>query len=298
MTEKRAYLLLHFIVLLFGFTAILGKLISYDSVPLVWWRLIIVNIALAAAFLMLKKKLILTRKLVVKLVFVGFIIGLHWVLFFGGIKVSNVSITMIAFSSGTFFTAIIEPLVYKRRFNLSEFIIGLLIMIAIGIIGYNEVGDAKNPILGSIFGVLAALTAALFSTFNGALIKESNSFSVSWIELISASFWLTLAMFLFFPIPENMFTPSTNDIIYLLILGVGCTALPFVLSVEVMKKLTPFTVNLTINLEVVYAIVLGLIIWGESEKMSPTFYIGGALIIGLIVVNQYLKKRLNKTKSL
>lgn len=298
MTEKRAYLLLHFIVLLFGFTAILGKLISYDSVPLVWWRLIIVNIALAAAFLMLKKKLILTRKLVVKLVLVGFIIGLHWVLFFGGIKVSNVSITMIAFSSGTFFTAIIEPLVYKRRFNLSEFIIGLLIMIAIGIIGYNEVGDAKNPILGSIFGVLAALTAALFSTFNGALIKESNSFSVSWIELISASFWLTLALFLFFPIPENMFTPSTNDIIYLLILGVGCTALPFVLSVEVMKKLTPFTVNLTINLEVVYAIVLGLIIWGESEKMSPTFYIGGALIIGLIVINQYLKKRLNKTKSL
>ncbi len=293
MNHKTALIVLHIIVFLFGFTAILGKLISFESISLVWWRLIIVSISLTLFVLLRKKPLSLNRQIFGELVIVGCIVGLHWILFFAGIKIANIAITMIAISSGTLFTAIIEPLFFRRKLDWRECLIGLLIIIAIGLITWKESGQVENEWWGIFFGCSAALTASIFSTWNGKLIRRTNAVTISWLELIFASIWVTVALFLFNQ-TEGIFDVTLSDGIYLGVLGIVCTAVPFVLSVEVMKKLTPFTVNLAINLEIVYAIILGAVIFGESEKMSPFFYVGTVIIIALIGLNEWLKRRANK----
>lgn len=298
MTRNQAFALLHLCVFLWGFTAILGKLISYDSVSLVWWRLLVVNISLLAYLFIARKKLVLNKSIFWKIAGVGVIVGIHWLCFFGGIKVSNISIAMISFSSGTFFTALIEPWVYKRKINPNEVIIGLLIMLILSIIGVTEFENSKNPIGGIILGTLAALTAAIFSTFNGRLIQQSNAFTISFIELIFAFVLVSLGLLFFFEVPSNFLSPSTTDIWYILLLGVACTAFPFIASVEVMKKLSPFSVNLAVNLEIVYAIILGYFIFGDAEQMTPTFYICGTMIGVLIVFNEVLKRKRKKRMEL
>ncbi len=299
MKTRQALILLHLIVFLFGFTSILGKLISYDSISLVWWRLVIVNLCFVGIYLFTKRKLTISKALSLKLIGTGGIIAIHWVCFFAAIKVSNISIAMIAISSGTLFTAIIEPLVYKRKLFWKEVAIGIAIIITILSIALLDIDEAKNPILGILLGMIAALTAAIFSTFNGKFIEQTTALNISFVELLSANVWVTLAMLLFFEVPNHLLTPSTNDIGYLLVLGILCTAIPFVISVEVMKKLSPFTVNLTINLEIVYAIILGYFIFGAEEEMSISFYLASAGILALVFTNQWLKaKRTNKTERL
>ena len=297
MTRNLAFILLHLCVFLWGFTAILGKLITYDSVPMVWWRLVIVVISLALFFLIARKRIILTNDLFWKIAGVGAIVGVHWLCFFGGIKVANIAITMISFSTGTFFTALIEPLVYKRKVYANEVIIGILIMVIISVIGYMEYEQAKNPLLGILLGSMAAFTAALFSTFNGKLILKSNAFTILFIELIFALILVSAGMLVFFDVPSNLFSPSREDLIYLLILGVVCTAVPFILSVEIMKKLSPFSVNLAVNLEIVYAIIFGYLIFEDEKNMTPTFYICSVLIFLLIVINEILKRKRKKKRE-
>ncbi len=294
MTRNQAFALLHLCVFCWGFTAILGELISYDLFSLVWWRLLIVNLSLLGYLLVTRKKLILNKSIFWKIAGVGAIVGVHWLCFFGGIKVANISITMISFSTGTFFTALIEPWVYKRKINPNELIIGLLIIVIISFIGMIEYENSENPVGGIVLGSLAAFTAAIFSTFNGKLIQKSNAFTISFVELIFAFILVSIAMIGMSDIPENLFSPSTEDIVYLILLGVVCTAFPFIASVEVMKKLSPFSVNLAVNLEIVYAIILGYFIFGDAEQMTPTFYICGTLIGVLIVVNEILKRRRKK----
>ena len=253
-----------------------------------------VNISLLIFMFLARKKLILNKSVFLQLAGVGAIVGIHWLCFFGGIKVANISITMISFSSGTFFTALIEPIVYKRKLNWNEIIIGVLIMLIISIIGISEFENSENPIAGILLGTMAAFTSALFSTFNGKLILKSNAFTISLMELIFAFVLVSIGLFVFFPVPENLLTPSSIDIWYLLLLGVVCTAFPFIASVEVMKKLSPFSVNLAVNLEVVYAIILGYFIFGENEQMTPTFYICSAMIFLLIIFNEILKRKRKK----
>lgn len=297
MTRNQAFALLHLCVFCWGFTAILGELITYDSVSLVWWRLLVVVISLFFYLLLVRKKLVLTKAIFWKIAGVGAIVGVHWLCFFGGIKVANISITMISFSTGTFFTSLIEPWIYRRKINPNEVIIGILIMLIISIIGLTEYENSENPIGGITLGTLAALTAALFSTFNGKLIQQSNAFTISFVELIFAFLLVSLGLLLFFEVPQNLLTPSPVDLGYILLLGIACTAFPFIASVEVMKKLSPFSVNLAVNLEIVYAIILGYFIFGEKEQMTPTFYICGVMIGVLIVFNEVLKRKRKKRKE-
>ena len=297
MSRNQAFALLHLCVFCWGFTAILGELISYDSVPLVWWRLLVVVLTLLGYLLLTRKRIILNKFIFWKVAGVGAIVGIHWLCFFGGIKVANISITMISFSTGTFFTSLIEPWIYRRKINPNEVIIGILIMLIISIIGLTEYENSKNPIGGIVLGTLAALTAALFSTFNGKLIQQSNAFTISFIELIFAFILVSLGLLVFFDVPGNLLKPSLEDFGYILLLGIGCTAFPFIASVEVMKKLSPFSVNLAVNLEIVYAIILGYIIFGEKEQMTPTFYICGTMIGVLIVFNEILKRKRKKRRE-
>ncbi len=225
---------------------------------------------------------------------VGFIIYVHWLCFYGAIKVSNVSVTMAAFSTGTLFTAITEPLIYKRRFIWYELVIGLIIIFAIGLIFSVEIKYG----LGILLGILAAFTASVFSVLNGVLIQDQKhpitSPVLSFIELSMAL--VGLSNFLLFNgnFTSAFFSITTQDVVLLTLLAGVCTVYPFIASVNLMKHLSPYTINLTVNLERVYGIILASILFHENKDLSITFYVGFGIILCVIFLNALLKQKFHK----
>jgi len=279
------YLLLHLIVFLFGFTGILGKLISIDAATLVWYRVLIASITIFLFLKWKKKSLLMTRDGLLKSIGTGLIIAAHWLCFFESIKQANVSIALICLSSATFFTSLIEPLFHKRKVKTYEVLFGLIVIGGLCFIFNIE----SRFHTGIIYGVASAFLASLFSVINSILIKQDPAETISFWELSSG--FVGLTFYLFFFQDFNSVQLKMEDFVYLLILGIVCTAYAFVISIEVMKSLTPYTVNISINLEPVYGIILALVIFGDSEFMSPGFYIGGLIILLTIFGNALMKKR-------
>ncbi|TXB63936.1 EamA family transporter [Vicingus serpentipes] len=291
MLEKYKYhIWLHITVLIFGFTGVLGKLIETSSYLLVWYRVGIALIALLGYFLLKKHSLKVDKKLLGKILLVGVIIAVHWVTFFEAIKQSNVSVALVCFSSSTLFTSLIEPLYFKRKIKPYELIFGLLIIIGLYFIFSFEF----KYITGMILSVFSAALASWFTVLNGMLIKKSNSKTISFYELLGAFSIVTI--YLLISNGVN-FSISATDIKWLLILGVICTAFAFMLSVEVMKKISPYTVTISVNLEPIYSILLALLIWPESETMTLGFYLGTSIVIVTIFLNAYFKKGLEKSAT-
>ncbi|MCI5057441.1 MAG: DMT family transporter [Flavobacteriales bacterium] len=288
MTRSKALLIYHICVVLWGFTSILGKLISFEAMSLVWWRLAIVSGSLSVFYAFFGRKSLKTnRKHLAAFFGIGLIIAIHWVALYGAIKVSNIAITMVSFSSISFFSALIEPVVFKRRIRVSELTIGALVMVGIWFIAQSTEGS----LLGYLLGIIAAFTASLFSVINGKMIEKASSKTITYYELLGALIWMSLYMPFSGITADYVFSPSGMDLFWLAILSILCTAVPFLLSIQTIRVLGPFTINLIINLEVIYAIVIGFLIFGESEQMSTSFYIGAFLIILLIIFNGYLKRR-------
>lgn len=291
MLEKYKYhIWLHITVLIFGFTGVLGKLIETSSYLLVWYRVGIALIALLGYFLLKKHSLKVDKKLLGKILLVGVIIAVHWVTFFEAIKQSNVSVALVCFSSSTLFTSLIEPLYFKRKIKPYELIFGLLIIIGLYFIFSFEF----KYITGMILSVFSAALASWFTVLNGMLIKKSNSKTISFYELLGAFSIVTI--YLLISNGVNFSIPVT-DIKWLLFLGVICTAFAFMLSVEVMKKISPYTVTISVNLEPIYSILLALLIWPESETMTLGFYLGSLIVIVTIFLNAYFKKRVEKNAT-
>lgn len=294
LAQYKNILLLHLIVLIFGFTAILGKLITIESDLLVWFRMGIATIILAAYIAFNKSTLRMKKGGVWKTVLTGFVIAAHWIFFFEAINQSNVSITLAAISSTSLFTSLLEPIVFKRKLLWYEVILGGAAIVGLYFIFKFEL-DNK---LGLILGLISAALAATFTVINGTLIKQYDSQKISLYEL-SGGFLAVTAYLLFFkgfpPMSDFMLSPS--DWFYILILAVVCTAFAFVVSVEVMKELTPFTVSLTINLEPVYGIILAIFIFGADEQMSPGFYAGAIIILSTLFANVLIKKRLKRKNT-
>jgi drug/metabolite transporter (DMT)-like permease len=281
----KSYLNLHLIVFIWGFSAVLGDLISIGDAPLVWYRMLLAGgfLLLFAAFT--GKKLALPYKAAGKLIGVGFLIAIHWLFFFKAIKISNVSVTLAMFSMGAFFAAILEPLFYKRKMLWYEVLFGLVIIAGLFTIMQVE-GRYLDGILCALFSVFVGV---LFTLFNGKLIKQHDSTVIALYEFF-AGFVLISAYLLY----EGSFTPqffrlSGNDWMLIAVLASVCTAYAFTASVNVMKRLTPYTVMLTTNLEPVYGIILAYFIIGEDEKMSLPFYIGSAVILVTVIANGVIK---------
>jgi drug/metabolite transporter (DMT)-like permease len=288
---SKHHFLLHFIVFIWGWSPILGKGISTDALQLVWFRIAITIFLMAFYLVYIKASLRISLKKLLQLSAVGFIICIHWLCFYGAIKVSNVSVTMAAFSTGTLFTAITEPLIYKRKFVLYELFIGLIIIAAICLIFSVEIKFG----LGILLGILAAFTASLFSVFNGVLIqdKESPITSpvLSFIELSMALVGLSVFLLINGSFSTDFFSVSMQDVVLLTLLAAVCTVYPFIASVNLMKHLSPYTINLTVNLEGVYGIVLASLLFHENKDLSITFYVGFAIILAAIFLNALLKQR-------
>lgn len=294
LSKYKYHIWLHITVLIFGLTGILGKLIKVDSYLLVWYRLMIAVVALLGFFLITKFSLKITKKQLLKTLGVGLIIALHWVTFFEAIKQSNVSVALVCFSSSTLFTSLIEPLYFKRKIKPYELIFGVVIIIGLYFIFSFEF----KYIVGMILSVISAALASWFTVLNGILIKETRAKTISFYELLGALMVLTIYLLYSTQADFNEWQVSLADLKWLIILGTVCTAFAFILSVEVMKQISPYTVTISVNLEPIYSIVLALIIWPETETMSFGFYMGAIIVIATIFLNALFKSKANAKKTL
>jgi drug/metabolite transporter (DMT)-like permease len=285
--QKSALFRLHLIVFLWGFTAILGKLIHADASILVFYRMFF-----AAFFLFIfirffkKESLKISKKLFLQLGIIGGFMAFHWLCFFYSIKVSNVSIALSCLSLSTLFASILEPIVFKRKIDISEVIMGIVILVCMGLIFKTEFQYKE----GIFFGVLTALFGTVFGVFNGRIFGKTSSGNIIFYEIFSGCAILSV-LYLFTGQLFQLHDISMRDLGLVLILASFFTAFPMLESVNLMKYISPFTLILTVNLEPVYGIILAFFIFGESEQMSPIFYVASLVMISAIVINGVLKAR-------
>ena len=288
-----SYLKLHFIVFIWGFTAVLGALLTIESTSIVWYRMLLASLFLGMYIVYKKIKFKISLTLLLKLVFVGLLIALHWILFFKAIQVSNVSITLSIFSLGAFFASLLEPLFFGRKIIAYEVFFGLLTILGLGLIMKVEV----NYLEGIIYALISIVIGVVFTILNGKLIQKEDATIITFYEFLAGTFFISIYFLIQNKFTANFFVLNTNDWMILLVLSSICTAYAFTASVKVMEQLSPYTVMLTTNLEPVYGIVLAYFIIGGKEKMSVSFYIGAVLIILLVLLNGIYKHRKTKKQS-
>ena len=290
--KLKNYLHLHFLVLIAGFTAILGELISIESIPLVWYRMTIAGVLMFLFIKFKKMSLKVPLKALIRFSIAGVIIALHWITFFAAIKASNISITLAMFSTGAFFASLIEPLFYKRKIIGYEIIFGFIVIAGVVLITQTEL----QYLLGIALGISSALFSTLFAVLNGQFVKKYKASVISFYEFVSGV--LFMSIFIAFTgdgFDASYFQLSSSDWICLFILASICTAYAFIASIHVMKHITPYTLVLTYNLEPIYGIVLAVILFPQTETMRPLFYVGAALIISTVLLNAMFKN-INKPK--
>jgi drug/metabolite transporter (DMT)-like permease len=292
--ESKAYLGLHFAIFLWGFTAILGKLISFAEIPLVWHRLWITCLS----FLLIPRIFRSIREVPVNRRFIfagiGIVVALHWVAFYGSIKYSNASFALSALATSSLFTSFLEPAITKSRFNLSDVLLGLLVIVGISLIfSVNKVYTK-----GLVWGIAAAFLAALFSTLNKKYIGDYPGKAISLLELGSG--FLFLSVLLVFTTPSGEFIrliPGSKDLFLLVLLGVGCTTIPYLLSIHALRYISAFTSNLSINMEPIYGIAMAVAFLGESKELNVNFYLGTLLILLAVFTKPLIRFSLQKVKK-
>ena len=278
---KKAFIQLHVAVFLAGFTAILGKLITLHEGMLVWYRMLITAVTLFVLLYFRKELQRLSVKDAFKLFGVGAIVALHWVSFYGSIKYSNVSVSLTCLSAIGFFTAFLDPIIMKRRIDVVEVFLGALAIAGIYLI-FDFYPEYK---LGILFGIISALLASLFPIFNKNLLQKFSATTVTLYEMGGGFIALTFIMPLYLKIfPAKYYLPTTSDGLWLLVLAWVCTVLTFILALNALKKISPFTANLAYNLEPVYGIILAFIIFNENKYLSAGFYYGLGLILLAVIL--------------
>jgi len=290
LAKYKYHIWLHITVVIFGLTGVLGKLITADSYLLVWYRVGIAVVCLLGYFAFTKFSLKVSKNELIKILLVGIVIAVHWVTFFEAIKQSNVSVALVCFSSSTLFTALLEPLFFRRRIKAYELIFGVLIIVGLYFIFSFEF----KYLVGMILSVVSAALASLFTVCNGILIKKTRAKLISFYELLGAFIIVSIYLLITNKGDLTQFAVPVVDLKWLIILGTICTAFAFIMSVEVMKKISPYTVTISVNLEPIYSILLALIIWPETETMSLGFYMGTVIVIATIFLNAVFKKKLTK----
>jgi drug/metabolite transporter (DMT)-like permease len=297
-TNWKHYLILNLIVFIWGFTGVLGKEISLESLEIVFFRMGIAYLSMLIIHPFYKARKVNFRQ--ASLFFAtGIIVGLHWLTFFYAIKISTISVAVVCMSSSTLFTAFLEPLFFSRKISRNELFLSIAVIAGIGMI----MGFEPEYLMGVFIGLVSALLAALFNTINGKLIQQGQpTFQITKYEMLGGFLTVTTILLFQGKVDSELFDVSFNNWILLLILGIICTTVAFLVSVWLMKFLTPFTVTMSINMEPIYAIIIALVLgWlrgSDAEKMSPGFYAGTLLILGAIFLNAYLKRRTRKQREI
>ena len=281
---------MHLIVVLLGLTGVLGKLIDTGSTVLVWYRMLIAFLLLGVYIYFKSNSLRVSKKHFIQIIGIGCIVAAHWLLFFESIKVSNVSVAVVCMGTSSLFSSILEPLIIKRKIYLREIILGILVLSAIGIAMNADFSYVK----GYVYGIAAAFLATLFTILNALYVDKVESEKITSIEMLGGFLFVCIYMLFSNSFSLADLVISWNDTLYLAILGGICTSFAFVVSVEVMKFLSPYNVIMAVNLEPLYSILLALVLFGESESMNFSFYLGAVLIIGAVSLDGYLKKQEDK----
>ncbi|MGN6512069.1 MAG: DMT family transporter [Lysobacteraceae bacterium] len=289
---RRAFLQIHACVLLWGFTAILGKLITLTALPLVWWRMLLVTAALALVPRVWRGLRAMPRRLLLAYAGIGVLVSLHWLTFYGAIKLANASVGATCMALATVFTALVEPRLAHRRFSRAEFALGVLVLPGVALV----VGGVPHGMrLGILVGTISALFVALFGSLNKRLVDHADPLTVTAIELGAGTLALTVLaplMPLVFPAFAGplLVAPSLHDLLCLLALSMLCTLLPFTLSLVALRHMSAFAAQLAVNLEPVYAIVLAILLLGEQRELTPWFYAGVAIILGAVLLFPLLSR--------
>jgi len=281
----KSYLNLHLIVFIWGFTAVLGALITIPAEDLVWYRMLFASVFLGAFLVIRRKSFRIPMRGLLQLVFVGLLIALHWIFFFQAIHISNVSITLSVFSLGAFFASLLEPIFYGRKVLWYEVFFGLIIIAGLSLILQVESGYIN----GVFFALASIILGVLFTLMNGKLITKHDPSVITFYEFLSGFFFISIYFVFQGKFSIDFFVLTSKNWILLFILASICTAYAFTASVRVMRKLTPYTVMLTTNLEPVYGIILAYFIIGGKEKMSAEFYIGALIIVITVILNGVIK---------
>ncbi|WP_261512346.1 DMT family transporter [Chryseobacterium paludis] len=285
---KKSYVLLHLAVILAGFTGIFGKLISLNEGLLVWYRLLFSSIILFLILKSLRIRYTISNREKVNIAKVGLLITLHWLFFYASIKYSNISIGVVCYCLTSFFTAIFKPLIDREKFKVSELLLSTFTLLGISLIFHF---DASYQ-LGIGLGVVSSAIGALYTIFNKRLVHRYDTKVINYYQMIGGTVFLgaILPVYLYF-FPVESVIPSLKDIGYLIILALFCTVGLYVIFAEVLKKIPAFTVNLTFNLEPVYAIIMAFLFFNESKQVNMAFYIGLLLIITSVILQTLISVR-------
>ena len=288
----KSFILFHFIVIIYGFTAIIGKLIHMNALQIVWYRMLFAAISLFIFIKWKKIDLSISTKDITKLIGIGIVVAFHWITFFGAIKIANISVTLGIMASGTLFASILEPIFFKQKINWLEFLIGIGIVLGLYLIFSYEIHYVK----GILVAILSSILATLFTILNKSYTNKFTPTLISFYEMTGGFIGITIYLILTQNFNKELLTPSFSDISYMLLLGVVCTAFAFAVSVDVMKELSAYNILLAINMEPVYGIILAYFIFGESEYMSGGFYIGTIVILLSVFLYPIIKARLKREK--
>ncbi len=279
---KRAYLLMHLAIFLWGFTGIFGKAIAMNEGMIVWYRMCISAAALLVYMRWRGKALRTSPRMLWRMCAIGAIVAVHWLTFYASIKASNVSVALACFSSIALFTSVLEPFFFRVRHHFSE------LMLGIGVIGglYLIFAFQQAHIYGMALALFSALLASIFTILNKKMVAGEQHEKVTFYELASGFVFLTLLLPLYYRFAGGTFeVPGGQDLLYLVLLSVICTTFAFTISMEALKKVKAFTMNLSVNLEPIYSIILAMIFFNEQRFLTAGFFWGAVVIIGSVAVH-------------
>ena len=286
--ERKALLQIHCCVLLWGFTAILGKLISLPALELVWWRMTIV-VAVLLAWPRVRRELRRTdRQSIAIFAGIGIVVALHWLTFYAAIKLANASVAVTCMAIGPIFMAFTEPWIARRRFDLRELAVGVAALPGVALVVGGTPGGMRA---GLAVGVLSAFLVAIFGSLNKRHVERAGPLVITGVELAAGTLFLTLVALTWTREGPLMPLPGARDAGFLAILALGCTLLPFALSLEALRHTSAFTAQLAVSLEPVYAVILAILLLGEQRQLTRTFYVGVLVIVGAVLIHGFIRLR-------
>jgi len=285
---KHSYFILHLAVVCLGISGVLGKIISLNEGMLTWYRVFLsaIFLFLISKWLKIPHKINIGKKLAIAKN--GLLITASWLLFYASIKYSNISIGVVCYCMASFFTAIFAPIINKTRFRRSEFFLSGLTLCGIALIFHFDTAHQ----LGIILGIISPAFASLYAIYNERLVKRYNSIVINYYQMIGGTVGLGLLLpcYLYY-YPMSSFIPSTQDMIYLVILSLCCTVAVYVAFTEILKRISAFTLNLSLNLEPVYAILIAFLFLNETKELSRSFYLGLALVMLSVLIQASISSK-------
>lgn len=285
---KKAYLLYHVCVFLWGFTAVFGKIIDLQETILVWWRMGITSLILLCIPALWKTIRNINKKTLLQLAGIGVLVTCHWISFYGSIKASNISVALTCLATTSFFVSVFEPLMFNKKFIWYELILAVLVIPAIYLI-FHFSGSYTE---GIILGLASTIFATLFSLLNKKMISKTAPLNITFIEIAVGFILLSVVLPFYMQTQEDIkFWPTTMDTVNLILFSALCTVVPFTLSLYCMRHISVFTASITLNLEPVYGIIMAIVFFNENEYLAPGFYIGTLHILLVVFINPFIQRR-------